>query len=308
MKLVVVGSIGLDTVETPFGRREMVPGGSAIYFSLAASMHTPLGLVGVVGRDWPGEVTELLASRGVDTEGLDVDPSGLTFHWSGKYGFDLNERDTLATDLNVFETFHPELPAAWRDAEFLFLGNIHPALQARVLDQVPGAFVAMDTMNYWIEGTPDILRDVIARVDCLIINDAEARQLTRCSNIVAAAQAIRELGPAHVVIKRGEYGCLLYTGGSFFFAPAFPIEDVVDPTGAGDSFAGGFVGWLARRGLEHPHVFREAVLVGSAMASFCVEDFSIDRLRAITPHDVRDRVAAFQALTVAGPGPSFDDR
>jgi sugar/nucleoside kinase (ribokinase family) len=298
MKLVVVGSIGLDTIQTPFGRRERVPGGSAIYFSFAAALHSPVGLVGVVGQDWPHEVTAAMQARGVDTTGL-VEAEGRTFHWSGAYGYDLNERETLVTELNVFETFRPVLPDAWRSAEFLFLGNIHPELQERVLDQVPSAFVAMDTMNYWIEGTPDALRRVIRRVDCLVINDAEARQLTQESNIVAAAQAIRAMGPKHVVIKRGEYGCLLLSDDGFFYAPAFPIEDVVDPTGAGDSFAGGFVGWLASGDLRSPSIFREAVLVGSAMASFCVERFSVDRLREVTLSEVEQRVQAFQDLTAA---------
>lgn len=301
MKLIVVGSVGLDDVETPFGRRERAIGGSANFFALAASRYHAPGFVGVVGDDYPQSAIDLLAAHGVNLEGL-AKQTGKTFRWAGRYGWDLNERETLATELNVFEHFNPTLPASYRDVPYVFLGNIHPALQLQVLDQVPGAsFVAMDTMNYWIEGTPDLLRQVVARVHCLFVNDSEARQLSGESNLVRAARKIRDMGPQLLVIKRGEYGCLVCGEEGFFYAPAWPLEDVVDPTGAGDSFAGGFMGWVAAQGNTSWVTVCEAARVGSVTASFCVESFSVDRLVDVTEDQLAHRLAGFAGLTQLDP-------
>jgi sugar/nucleoside kinase (ribokinase family) len=294
--LLVVGSVGLDTVETRAGRREEVLGGAACYCSMAASFLAPVRLVGVVGDDFPARHADLLAGHGVDLGGLERVP-GKTFRWSGRYAPDFSTRTTLDTQLNVFQDFHPKIPRAWADSDFVFLANIDPALQLAVLEQVPRPrFVACDTMNFWIEGRrPDLLR-LLRRVDMLLLNDEEARQLAGEHNLPAAARAIRGLGPHSVVIKRGDAGALLFHEGGVFAAPAFPIEDVVDPTGAGDSFAGGFMGWLARTGSTTPQTVRTAMILGSVIASFCVEDFSLDRFRRLDLGDVRARFAAFADL------------
>jgi sugar/nucleoside kinase (ribokinase family) len=297
MKLVVVGSVGLDDVETPFGKVERALGGSATYFSLSASYFARAGFVGVVGTDWPESANELLASRGVDLAGLER-REGQTFRWAGRYGFDLNSRDTLLTELNVFADFNPVLPAAYREAKYLFLGNIHPDLQWSVLEQSTGAeFVALDTMNFWISGTPEPLRKVLGRVHALLINDSEARQLSGESNIVTAARAISAMGPKLIIIKRGEYGALVYREGEFFFVPAYPLENVIDPTGAGDSFAGGFMGYIARRDDLSWPTLCQAMVAGSTVASFCVEGFSVDRLRSLTAAEISARAAQFRQLT-----------
>lgn len=297
MNLVVVGSVGLDDVETPAGKVECALGGSAIYFSLTASMLTGVGFVGVVGEDFPEDGVEILRSKGVDLRGLER-TSGRTFRWSGRYHEDMNQRDTLATELNCLETFSPKLPDDYRNAPFLFLGNIHPALQIEVLDQARGPeFVAMDTMNFWIDGAPDELQQVLGRVDALTINDEEARDLSGHSNIVRAAQEIQRMGPELVVIKRGEYGALISKGSDFFFAPAFPLEDVVDPTGAGDSFAGGFMGFVARQESTSWPTLCQATVAGSTLASFCVEEFSVEALRHLTPERVNARAEAFRRIT-----------
>jgi len=297
MRLVVVGSIGLDDVETPFGSVTRALGGSSIFFSIASSFFVDVGLVGIVGEDFPEAGIDALTSKGVDVTGLERVP-GKTFRWAGKYGYDLNDRKSLRTDLNVFESFKPTLPEAYRDAEFVFLGNIHPELQLDVLDQATQArFVALDTMDYWIEGSSDALMRVLSRVNAIMINDSEARQLTGEPNIVRAARAITEMGPELVVIKRGEYGALIYRDGAFFFVPAFPIEDVRDPTGAGDSFAGGFMGYVAKhRNLEWTTLC-QATIVGSTLASFCVEDFSIQRLNTLTDAQITARANRFRELT-----------
>lgn len=297
MNLVVVGSVGLDDVETPAGRVERALGGSAIYFSLTASMLSKVGFVGVVGSDFPEDGVQLLESKGVDLRGLER-AEGKTFRWSGKYHDDLNHRDTLLTELNCFEHFHPSLPADYCDAPFLFLGNIHPSLQLDVLQQAKGAqFVAMDTMNFWIDGALDDLKKVLAKVDALTINDEEARDLSGHSNIVKAAQEIHRMGPELVVIKRGEYGALIAKGDDYFFAPAFPLEDVVDPTGAGDSFAGGFMGFIARQESTSWPTLCQATVAGSTLASFCVEEFSVEALRHLTPERVNARAEAFRRIT-----------
>lgn len=297
VNLVVVGSVGLDDVETPAGKVESVLGGSAIYFSLTARLLSSVGFVGVVGTDFPESGVALLRDGGIDLRGLERS-QGKTFRWSGRYHEDLNHRDTLKTELNSLADFQPKLPADYREAPYLFLGNIHPALQLDVLDQAAGAkFVGMDTMNFWIEGAPDDLRKVLARVDALTINDEEARQLSGHSNIVKAAQEIRRMGPELVVIKRGEYGALISRGDDYFFAPAFPLEDVVDPTGAGDSFAGGFMGFIARQDSVSWPTLCQATIAGSTLASFCVEKFSVDALAELDAPRVNARAELFRRIT-----------
>jgi sugar/nucleoside kinase (ribokinase family) len=297
MSLLVVGSVALDSVETPFGHEEEVLGGSATYFSSAASFFTPVRLVAVVGEDFPDRHVAFLRGRGVDLAGL-VRKPGRTFRWKGRYTHQLNEAQTLDTQLNVFQHFVPELPEGFRASELVFLGNIHPALQARVLEQVSGPkLVAADTMNFWIEREAAALRKTLQRVDLLFVNDGEARQLAGEHNIVRAARAIRAMGPGRLVIKRGEYGALLFDEEHVFSCPAFPLQDVFDPTGAGDAFAGGFLGYLARAGqVEHPSL-RQAMVVGSVMASFTVEQFSVERLRALTHREINERCASFKRLT-----------
>jgi sugar/nucleoside kinase (ribokinase family) len=294
--LLVVGSVGLDTVETRVGKRSEVLGGAASYFSVAASFLAPVRLVAVVGTDFPSAHTELLESRSVDLAGLER-VTGRTFRWSGVYAPDFSTRTTLETQLNVFQDFRPKLPAAWAASDYVFLANIDPVLQLGVLEQAgKPRFVACDTMNFWISGKrPDLVR-LLERVDMLLLNDEEARQLSGEANLPAAARAIRRLGPRAVVIKRGDAGALLFHEGGVFSAPAFPIEDVVDPTGAGDSFAGGFMGWLAREGDTSPTTIRTAMILGSVLASFSVEDFSLDRFRRLDLHQIRERFAAFADL------------
>lgn len=297
MNLSVVGSVGLDDVETPFGKVELALGGSASYFSLAASFFGRVGFVGIVGDDFPESSVDLLRNHGVDVRGLQR-VAGKTFRWAGRYGYDLNQRDTLLTELNVFEHFRPELPEDYAAAPYLFLANIHPSLQSHVLDQAHGAkFVAMDTMNFWIEGALEDLKKVLARVDCIVLNDSEARQLAKTPNVITAAKAISAMGPRLVVVKRGEHGAFLYSEGNFFFVPAFPLEQVVDPTGAGDCFAGGFMGLIAASGDTSWPTLCHAVVAGSALASFSVENFSVDRFRSLTQGEIQDRIAAFEAMT-----------
>jgi sugar/nucleoside kinase (ribokinase family) len=294
--LLVVGSVGLDTVETRAGKRTDVLGGAASYFSVAASFLAPVRLTAVVGTDFPEAHTKLLEHHAVDLTGLER-VSGRTFRWSGVYAPDFSTRTTLDTQLNVFQDFRPKLPPAWTGSEYVFLANIDPVLQLSVLEQTTGPrFVACDTMNFWIEGKrPDLLR-LLERVDMLLLNDEEARQLSGQANLPAAARAIRALGPKAVVIKRGDAGALLFHEGGVFAAPAFPIEDVVDPTGAGDSFAGGFMGWMAREGDVTPATIRTSMILGSVLASFSVEDFSLDRFRRLDVGQIRERFAAFADL------------
>jgi sugar/nucleoside kinase (ribokinase family) len=298
MSLVVVGSVALDSVETPFGHRTEVLGGSATYFATAASFFGPVRLVAVVGEDFPEEHVQFLASRGIDLAGL-TRRSGQTFRWKGRYEYDLNTAHTLETHLNVFADFQPELPEAWRDARWVFLGNIDPDLQRRVLDQVRRPqLVALDTMNFWITSRRDSLLATLKRVDLLFVNDAEARQLAGESNVVRAAQAILGMGPRALVIKRGEHGALLFFSGmDVFAASAYPLPTVFDPTGAGDSFAGGFMGYLAHTGRDDAGTMRRAIVVGSVLASFAVERFSLERLRVLTPGEIRTRYAEFRQLT-----------
>ncbi|HVZ72083.1 MAG TPA: PfkB family carbohydrate kinase [Polyangia bacterium] len=295
--LLVVGSVGLDTVETRVGKRAEVLGGAASYFSVAASFLAPVRLTAVVGTDFPEEHTKLLESHHVDLAGLERVP-GKTFRWSGVYAPDFSTRTTLDTQLNVFQDFQPKLPAAWTSSEYVFLANIDPVLQLSVLEQAQTAkFVACDTMNFWIGGPkrPDLLK-LLQRVDMLLLNDEEARQLSGEANLPAAARAIRKMGPSSVVIKRGDAGALLFHEGGVFAAPAFPIEDVVDPTGAGDSFGGGFMGWLAHEGDTSPETIRTAMIMGSVVASFSVEDFSLDRFKRLDLGQIRERFQAFADL------------
>jgi sugar/nucleoside kinase (ribokinase family) len=307
--VLVVGTVAFDSIETPFGHAERILGGSATYIGLAARfLAAPVRLCAVVGRDFPDEHVALLRERGLDLEGLVRDRDGDTFFWAGRYHYDLNQRDTLATHLNVLAGFEPDLPPSYRDSRVLCLGNLDPAVQARVLDQVQGRdgagpdFVVMDTMNFWIEQTPEALRAVLGRVDALVINDAEARQLAREPNLVRAARAIRAMGPETLVIKKGEHGALLFAGDTVFAAPAYPLEDLHDPTGAGDTFLGGLAGHLARVGRYDVEALKQAVVVGSALASFVVEAFGPEPLLRLTPEGVDERVAAFHRLSAIPEG------
>ncbi|MBM3884982.1 MAG: bifunctional hydroxymethylpyrimidine kinase/phosphomethylpyrimidine kinase [Gemmatimonadetes bacterium] len=296
MSLLVVGSVALDSVETPFGKAEEVIGGSANYFSASASHQVPVQMVGVVGSDYPVEKLEPLAARGVDLSGLER-AEGESFRWRGRYRHDLNSAETLETRLGVFSHFRPKLPEGFRDAEFVFLANIDPRLQLDVLRQVrKPKLVACDTMNFWIESRRANLLELLGQVDLITLNDGEARQLTEQANLVQAARWILARGPRTVLIKKGEHGAFMFTRDSVFFAPAYPLESVFDPTGAGDSFAGGFMGWLARtRDLTDANL-RRAVVLGSAMGSFVVEGFSITRLLEVSRADIERRVADFHRL------------
>lgn len=288
MSLLVVGSVAYDTVKTPYGEVEDVLGGSAAYFAVAASYFTNVRIVAVVGEDFGHSSLALLQRRGIDVSGLEVG-AGKTFRWSGEYSADLNERTTLATHLNVFESFRPKLRREDVGVPFLFLGNIDPDLQHEVLHETRPGFSACDTMNFWIEGKEASLKRLLGAVDGLVINDAEARQLAGELNTVTAARRLLDLGLEFLVIKRGEYGAALFSGGRYFAVPAYPVERPADPTGAGDSFAGGFMGHLARAGKTSGAVLRESMLYGSVLASFCVEDFSLKRIAALTPALIEER-------------------
>ena len=295
--IVTVGSVAFDSVKTPFGEASRVVGGAATYFSIAASFFTDVRLVAVVGDDFTEEEMRVFAGRRIDLAGLQRVP-GETFRWKGEYGFDLSTRETIYTRLNVFDRFRPVLPDRYRSTPFVFLANIHPALQAEVLTQVDDPrFVAADTMNYWIDGTPDELRAVLRRIDALIINDEEARQLAGESNLVKAARAIQRMGPRLLVIKRGENGVLMTRDEGFFAVPAMPLDTVADPTGAGDTFAGGFMGYLASAGEISDAVLTRATIAGSALASLAVEDFGLDGLLGASSKVLKQRFAAFKRLT-----------
>jgi hypothetical protein len=297
MSILVVGSVAYDTVETPFGRAERVLGGSASFFSVAASFFVPVNLVGVVGHDFGEQQLAAFAGRPIDLEGLER-MEGKTFHWQGKYSWDLNSRDTICTDLNVFEFFKPKIPARYRGSEVVFLGNIDPVLQRDVLEQVDSPrLVACDTMNFWIHGKAEELRRTLSRVQILLVNDAEARELSGEWNLVKAARAIRQLGPRTVVVKKGEHGVLMFHDEECFAAPAYPLETVFDPTGAGDTFAGGFLGYLAGCASPDEDALRRAIVMGSTLASFCVEAFSLDRLVALTRPEIEARYRLFKRLT-----------
>jgi sugar/nucleoside kinase (ribokinase family) len=296
MSLLVVGSVALDSVETPFGKADDVLGGSATYFSVSASHQTPVQLVGVVGSDYPVEKLEPLKARGIDLAGLEY-AEGESFRWRGRYRHDLNSAETLETRLGVFSHFRPKLPDQFRTADYVFLANIDPRLQLQVLEQVDKPkLVACDTMNFWIESRRGDLMELLKHVDLITLNDGEARQLTEQSNLVKAARWIIDRGPRTVLIKKGEHGAFMFTRDSVFYAPAYPLEAVFDPTGAGDSFAGGFMGYLARTNDLSEANLRRAVIVGSAMGSFVVEAFSISRLLDLTRDDIDRRVADFHRL------------
>jgi len=297
--LLVVGSLGLDTVITPFDKIDEALGGSASYISLAASYFGgPIEFVGVVGSDFPKEYIKIIEDHNVDTEGLQIIEGGKTFRWTGKYHYDLNMRDTLSTELNVFEKFDPAIPENFRKSKYVCLGNIDPVLQSRVLDQMEDAqFVVCDTMNFWIEGKKDDLLKLLKRVDVLIINDSEARLLAHEPNLIRAARMIRELGPKILIIKKGEHGALLFVEDIVFSAPAYPMETIFDPTGAGDSFAGGFIGYLYKTRDLSPDSLKRAVIYGSTMASFCVEKFSTKGLEELSNLQIQDRFREFMTLS-----------
>ena len=300
MSILVVGTVAYDTVETPFGRAERVLGGSATYASLAARVvGADVDLNAVVGGDFDEAHVEALRSRGVGLDGLVRDAGGRTFFWAGRYGHNLATRETLTTDLNVLATFEPDLPDALRSPEIVCLGNLDPAIQGAVIDQTAAAdpLVVADTMNFWIENTPDALAETVSRVDVLLVNEEEARQLADTPSLVKAARDIRAMGPRVVVVKKGEHGALLFCDDDVFAAPAYLLEDVVDPTGAGDAFLGGFAGHLARSGSRSADAMRQAVVVGSALASFVVESFGPDALLRTTPSDLDGRLDTFQRLT-----------
>jgi sugar/nucleoside kinase (ribokinase family) len=296
MSVLVVGSVALDSVETPFGKAEEVLGGSANYFSASASHQTSVQLVGVVGSDYPVAKLDPLKARNVDFAGLEH-MEGESFRWRGRYRHDLNSAETLETRLGVFSHFKPKIPSQFRSAEYVFLANIDPRLQLEVLSQVERPkLVACDTMNFWIESRRADLLTLLGKVDLITLNDGEARQLTEKANLVHAARWILDRGPKTVLIKKGEHGAFMFTKSTVFYAPAYPLESVFDPTGAGDSFAGGFMGWLARTGDLSEANMRRAVVIGSAMGSFVVEGFSITRLLEVTAADIDRRVAEFHQL------------
>lgn len=297
MKLLVVGSVALDSIITPFGEVTDALGGSAVYFSTAASLLTPVQVVGVVGDDYPMAELKKLAARGVDISGIET-AKGESFRWKGKYSFDLSSRETLETRLGVFANFSPKIPATFSDAPFVLLGNIHPELQLSVLTQMKSPkMVACDTMNYWIDSAKDKLMDVLKRVNLLIINDEEIRQLSGDWNVHRAAKWVLARGPQRVVVKRGEHGALLVEKDRSFYCPAFPLDEVFDPTGAGDSFAGGFLGYVARTGDTSDNGLRRAMVYGAAMGSFAVSKFGVDGFDGVTLKVIQDRVSRFKDLT-----------
>lgn len=299
MQLITVGTVAFDRIETPFGVAERTVGGAATYISLAASVFLDkMGLVSVVGDDFPQATMDQLRQRGVDLQGLEILTGKESFFWAGRYHYDMNTRDTLETRLNVLLELDPKLPEAYRQAPYVMLGNLDPGVQEKVLDQMAErpALVVMDTMNFWMDSALEKLKEVIARVDILTINDAEARQLSGEHSLVRAAERILAMGPKYLVVKKGEHGALLFGAGRVFFAPALPLEDVVDPTGAGDTFAGGFIGYLARTQDHSFENLKRAIIVGSALASFTCEKFGIERLLEISREDIDERIQQFVEL------------
>jgi len=297
MSVLVVGTVAFDSIETPFGVAERILGGSASYFALAASFFTPVRIVGVIGEDFPDEHLALFKRRNIDTDGIKRE-KGDTFHWRGRYHEDINARDTLELHLNVLAGFAPTLPERYRDAEYVFLGNIDPLIQIEVLNQIHHMkLVVCDTMDHWIRESADNLQKVLRRIEMLVINDSEARLLSGQSNVVRAARAILKMGPKVVLIKRGEYGVLQFSDSQVFATPAYPLEEVFDPTGAGDSFAGGFLGQLSRSGDASQRGIRRAIVYGSVVASFTVEDFGVKRLTTASLPDIEERFERFVELT-----------
>ena len=297
MPLVVVGSVALDSVETPTETREDLLGGSAVFFSYAASYFTPVRLVSVVGDDWPAEHTELLRSRNIDTSGLQVVAGAKTFRWRGKYFENMNDRETLEVHLNVMEQFDPLLSEEYRRCKFLFLANDPPDLQMKVLEQCPGALLTMaDTMDLWINNEREGLMKLLTRIDGMVLNDSEAKMLTGDENLVRAGHAVREMGPRFVVIKKGEHGAMFFSQHETYVMPAFPTADVIDPTGAGDSFAGGMMGYLAEQGKVDSQTLKEAMAYGTLAASFTVEGFSLEGLAKIEREDLAQRMVEYRKM------------
>ena len=299
-KLLIVGTVAFDAIETPFGKTDKILGGSAPYIGLSASQFgTASAIVSVVGGDFPETHLELLRQHNIDISGIEIISSGKTFFWSGRYHNDMNTRDTLSTELNVLSDFQPVVPSKFKDANVVVLGNLHPLVQSSVLDQVTNkeALVILDTMNFWMDNTLEDLMEVIKRVDVITINDEEARQLSGQSSLVAAARNIHEMGPKYVVIKKGEHGALLFSGDNVFFAPALPLEEVFDPTGAGDTFAGGFAGFLSKTNNFSFENMKKAVVYGSALASFTVEKFGTERISDLSSKEVFERLQMFKNLT-----------
>lgn len=289
--------MALDTIETPFGKEDNILGGSASYFSLAAGMFTEVGIVAVVGNDFPDTHMQLFKSKDIELEGVTRE-EGETFRWEGKYGYDLGDPDTLGTYLNVFENFNPVIPESYRDTDYVFLANIDPELQLSVLKQVrEPRLVACDTMNYWIDNKPGELREVLKYVDVLLINDSETRALAGEPRITKAARAVLDMGPKVLIVKRGEYGALMFSAEGIFWAPSYPLEEVIDPTGAGDTFAGGFMGFIAGHNITDPGGFKTAVVYGSVIASFTVENFSVKRLASLNQEEIDARFSEFLQLS-----------
>lgn len=299
MSLITVGTMAFDAIETPFGKTDKIVGGSATYVAYAASNFVkPVQQISIVGYDFPKEEMDELRKRGVHLDGVEIVPDKKSFFWSGRYHEDMNSRDTLITDLNVLADFDPKVPDSYQGAEFLMLGNLAPKIQLNVIQELKQRpkLIAMDTMNFWMESAMPELKIVLKYVDMLIVNDAEARQLTGLFSLVKAAKAIMQMGPKYLIIKKGEHGALLFHGDDVFFAPALPLEDVFDPTGAGDTFAGGFIGHLAKTGDISFENMKRGIIVGSAMASFCVEKFGPIRLKEVTKDDIDARVQQFKDL------------
>lgn len=299
-KLLIIGTVAFDAIETPFGKTDKILGGSATYISLSASQFgINSGIVSVIGGDFPKKYLEKLNLRNINTDGIEIIEDEKTFFWSGKYHNDLNSRDTLITDLNVLANFKPVIPAYFIDTDYLILGNLHPAVQMSVIKQIPirPKLVVLDTMNFWMDKTWNELMEVIAKIDVITINDEEARQLSGEYSLVKAAQKIQGMGPKYVVIKKGEHGALLFNGDNVFFAPALPLEEVFDPTGAGDTFAGGFVGHITKTGDISFENMKRAVIAGSNLASFCVEKFGTERMENLTQEEIQKRLLQFKQLT-----------
>jgi len=299
MSLLVVGSLALDTIETPFGKEEYILGGSATFISVAASYFTDnIRLVGIVGYDFPETEIEFLKSKNIDVSGLEISKEEKTFHWHGVYDFDLNTRETISTELNAFEKFDPLISDKFKNSEYVCLGNIHPDLQKKVIKQINNPkLIMIDTMNFWIEGTPDALQETLKLVDLIVINDSEARELSKEHNLIIAAKKVMKLGPKILIIKKGEHGALLFTENTIFSAPAFPLEQVFDPTGAGDTFAGGLMGWISKTNDTSDDNLKLAVIYGSTMASLAVEKFSLEGIRNLDKDIIMKRFEEFKKLT-----------
>ncbi|MBK8621278.1 MAG: bifunctional hydroxymethylpyrimidine kinase/phosphomethylpyrimidine kinase [Saprospiraceae bacterium] len=300
MSLLTIGTVAFDTIETPFGKAERVIGGACTYISWSASYFTDnIHLVSVIGDDFPKNELKALEERGVNLEGLEIKSGEKSFFWAGRYHDNMNSRDTLVTELNVLADFNPVVPEAARSAKYIMLGNLTPAIQKQVLDQLDGSqkLIVLDTMNFWMDVALEELKEVIKRIDVLTINDEEARQLSGQHSLVKAAAVILEMGPKILIVKKGEHGALLFQGDEIFFAPALPLAEVCDPTGAGDTFAGGFIGYLAATDDLSVNNVKKAIIIGSAMASFCVEAFSLNRLKNLNSKEINDRIHKFKQLT-----------